>query len=51
MGKTNFDELALTKAVAVSSVTTDMTANPNDNELKTKVNELITALKTVGVIK
>lgn len=51
MAKTNFDSLELKDAATVASIATDMSADVNDNELKTKVNELITALKTAGVIK
>lgn len=51
MGTTNFDKLGLTDAVEIDSIATDMSADANDDELKAKINELIDALKTVGVIK
>lgn len=51
MASTNFDKLVLDSASTVASIATDMSADANDNELKSKVNELITALQTAGVIK
>jgi hypothetical protein len=38
------------KQSAIASITTDMSANPNDNELKNKINEILLALRSANII-
>ncbi len=38
------------KQAAIASITTDMSNDPNDNELKTKVNAILAALRAANII-
>lgn len=41
---------AFEQGVAVADITTDMSADANDNELKNKINELLAALRAANLI-
>ncbi|GAB7387356.1 hypothetical protein BSNK01_11920 [Bacillaceae bacterium] len=62
MGVTNFDEVGVKKPnkgiltvnpiqPAIADITTDMSADVNDNELKNKINEILAALRNANIIQ